>query len=834
MGGAVATILAHPALPLLDQVDLWRLEATRCLDPKRRSEFGQFLTPSPVASFMASLFESFPTEVRLLDAGAGAGALLVAVTLEALDREKVPQRIAVTGYEIDPTLASFLKQSTNALGAACARQGVTFNAEAVEGDFIKAAVELVDQGLFRRRSDPGFTHAILNPPYHKLNSDSVARLLLRRAGIETSNLYTAFVALAIQRLAPGGELVAITPRSFCNGPYFRPFREFMLSATAVRRIHLFESRTAAFSDDEVLQENVIFHLVKGAKQHAVTVSSSSSPDDDLLSVREVPFAQIVRPGDKDLFIHLVPDEGGQRLSDAFASLPCKLPELGLTVSTGKVVDFRAKDFLRAGPEAGTGPLIYPTHFAEGRVQWPKAGKKPNALVRAAETSALWMPAGVYVLVKRFSSKEEPRRVVAAVFDPADVPGDQIGFENHLNVFHADGAGCDPKLARGLSAFLNSTVVDTYFRQFNGHTQVNATDLRNLRYPSRAALVELGARLGAGPSTEQELDQIVSDVVGLALMDDPGRTQKIHEALEVLKDLGLPRQQQNDRSALTLLALLGLKPETPWSKAAAPLMGITPIMDFAKDHYGKAYAPNTRETVRRQTVHQFRDAGLILANPDDPARAVNSPKAVYQIEAKARELLRTFGSKAWKTKLPAYVATAGTLAGRCAQAREMARLPVTLADGHVLKLTPGGQNELVKKIVEDFCPTFAPGGRLIYVGDTGDKFALFDKAGLKALGVEMDSHGKMPDLVVHRTDKNWLLLIEAVTSHGPVNPKRLAELAHLFSKSTAGLVYVTAFLTRKEMLKYLGDISWETEVWVAESPDHMIHFDGERFLGPYAK
>jgi adenine-specific DNA-methyltransferase len=445
-----------------------------------------------------------------------------------------------------------------------------------------------------------------------------------------------------------------------------------------------------------------------------------------------------------------------------------------------------------------------------------------------------MPGGTYVLAKRFSSKEEKRRIVAAVFDPEIVPAEMVGFENHLNVFHADGAGIDPVLARGLAAFLNSTFVDAYFRQFSGHTQVNATDLRSLRYPSLAALRKLGATVAPG-SAQQELDEAVESVLGLATMDNPlARKRKVDDALAVLKALDLPRAQQNERSALTLLAMLNLKPHIAWSKAGSPLIGITPVMDFIRDQYGKAYAPNTRETVRRLTVHQFRDAGLIVANPDDPARAVNSPKAVYQIEAEALKLLRTYGSRSWSKHLASYVKQMGTLATRYAQAREMARIPVTLpVSESVFKLTPGGQNELIKKIVEDFCPLFAPGAHVIYVGDTGDKFAVFDKQALGKLRVVVDSHGKMPDVAVHRKDKNWLLLIEAVTSHGPVNPKRRAELAQLFGGSTAGLVYVTAFLTRKAMLRYLRDISWESEVWVAESPEHMIHFDGERFLGPYA-
>jgi hypothetical protein len=174
----------------------------------------------------------------------------------------------------------------------------------------------------------------------------------------------------------------------------------------------------------------------------------------------------------------------------------------------------------------------------------------------------------------------------------------------------------------------------------------------------------------------------------------------------------------------------------------------------------------------------------------------------------------------------------TLAQRYAQARDLRRIPLNLAAGVMIELSPGGQNTLIRKIIEDFCPRFTPGAKPIYVGDTRRKWAYFDEEGLRALGVVVHEHGKMPDVVVHYTDKNWLVVIEAVTSHGPVNPKRLTELKSLFSDSNAGLVFVTAFLDRRGLMKYLNDISWETEVWVAEAPDHMIHFNGERFLGPY--
>jgi hypothetical protein len=310
------------------------------------------------------------------------------------------------------------------------------------------------------------------------------------------------------------------------------------------------------------------------------------------------------------------------------------------------------------------------------------------------------------------------------------------------------------------------------------------------------------------------------------------TKMIREAIEALEGLGFPRQQLNERSALTLLSLLDLKPNESWADARAPLMGITPMMEFFASHYGRRYAPNTRETVRRHTIHQFVQAGLVVPNPDKPSRPTNSPKAVYQIEPSALRLLRMCGTRDWPARLSEYLASVGTLKRLYAREREAMRIPVTLQNGASIRLSPGGQNVLVKKILDDFCPLFTPGGRVIYVGDTEQKWAYYDPDSLGALGVEIEEHGKMPDVVVHYTSKNWLVLIEAVTSHGPVNPKRRQELGELFADSKAGIVYVTAFMNRRTMIRYLDEISWETEVWVAESPTHLIHFNGERFLGPY--
>jgi hypothetical protein len=311
-----------------------------------------------------------------------------------------------------------------------------------------------------------------------------------------------------------------------------------------------------------------------------------------------------------------------------------------------------------------------------------------------------------------------------------------------------------------------------------------------------------------------------------------KNRQLATAKQALASLGLPGAQQNERSALCLLALLNLTPGKSWSQADNPLMGITPIMEWAREHYDKDYAPNTRETVRRQTMHQFVAAGIVLYNPDQPSRPVNSPKAVYQIEPAALALLRAFGTESWRNSLVNYLATRETLIARYAKERAQNRIPVEIAPGRKISLSPGEHSELIRSVIEEFAPRFAPGGVLIYAGDTGDKWGYFDATLLAELNVVVDAHGKMPDVVLHYPARNWLLLVESVTSHGPVDGKRHEELARLFDTSRAGLVYVTAFPNRTSMSRHLAEIAWETEVWVADAPSHLIHFNGERFLGPY--
>jgi hypothetical protein len=309
-------------------------------------------------------------------------------------------------------------------------------------------------------------------------------------------------------------------------------------------------------------------------------------------------------------------------------------------------------------------------------------------------------------------------------------------------------------------------------------------------------------------------------------------KNIQESLEILRTLGLPSAQHNERSALCLLALLNLSSEKTWSQAENPLIGITPMMDFSRDQYGKNYAPNTRETFRRQTMHQFVAAGIALYNPDDPGRSVNSPKAVYQIEPETLKLLRLYGSYLWDRALEDYLSVRVTLVARYAKAREQKLVPIQIAPGLEISISPGDHSELIKAIINNFAARFVPGGVLVYVGDTGEKWGYFNEQLMSELGVKVDAHGKMPDVVLYFPEKNWLLLVESVTSHGPVDGKRYDELTSLFREAKADLVYVTAFPSRSVMTRYLGEIAWETEVWVADTPSHLIHFNGKRFLGPY--
>ncbi len=487
----------------LRNIEQRRHRVSSATDAESKSRLGQYLTPWPIAKFMVSLFShSSIADCYLLDPGAGIGSLSTAFLGRWGSGEFGFERVTVDAFEIDARLRPDLERSLSesALGLNVIHRVHT-------EDFIETAVNSISGNWFSENLPP-YTHAILNPPYKKMRSASHHRLALRRVGIETVNLYSAFVALALELLAPHGQLVAIIPRSFCNGPYYKAFRKFILERSAIRHIHLFTARNRAFKDDNVLQENVIIVLDRGGEQRDVFVSTSTDGSFEDLSRQAHGFDQIVCPDDPEQCIR-VPTSLNSNLIDSSTTIRYSLQDVGIQVSTGPVVDFRLKKYLKSMPDKDSVPLLYPGHFFHWKTEWPKQGfKKANAIQGNEETEKWLYPIGFYTVVRRFTTKEERRRIVASVVNPRYFPQvTMLGFENHLNVFHEHKQGLSEDLANGLAVYLNSTALDDYLRRFNGHTQVNATDLRLLKYPSREVLIAIGKwAIVQGELTQDMIDR----------------------------------------------------------------------------------------------------------------------------------------------------------------------------------------------------------------------------------------------------------------------------------------------------------------------------------------
>lgn len=505
-------LVTQAANDLIKQVEGHRQAVSERLDGEKRGRLGQFFTPSPVAQFIASL-PLLPSSgrVRILDPGAGNGALTAAL-VSRIATERPDLVVDVTAFEIDEALRPELDATLDGCRRLARRAGLRLTTGVRFEDFLEwAASSILMDRLFP--SDERFDIVIMNPPYRKVNVTAPERRVLKTIGVEITNLYVAFIVMSVALLDKGGQIAAITPRSFTNGPYFRSFRRYFFDRMAFDRVHVYESREKAFAGEAVLQENIIFAAHRahpGKSGGTVTISTSFGPDDSP-RLRTVPHNEIVDPSDQELFVHIMIDEADAALGRILLAFPTRLSMLSLEVSTGRVVDFRAKEHLRYEPEPSAVPLLYPGHLRNGAIVWPgDSRRKPSWIASCRGTAPFLLPADTYILVKRFTAKEERRRVVAAVFDSGDVPDNVVGFENHLNVFHINGHGLPTDLARGLAAWLNSTVVDRYVRCFNGHTQINATDLRCLPYPTESELRSLGGAMGETKTADQDkIDALVS-------------------------------------------------------------------------------------------------------------------------------------------------------------------------------------------------------------------------------------------------------------------------------------------------------------------------------------
>ncbi|MEA1895276.1 MAG: BsuBI/PstI family type II restriction endonuclease [Euryarchaeota archaeon] len=308
--------------------------------------------------------------------------------------------------------------------------------------------------------------------------------------------------------------------------------------------------------------------------------------------------------------------------------------------------------------------------------------------------------------------------------------------------------------------------------------------------------------------------------------------KIDEASTILQAMGLPKAQQNERSALTLLALLDLKEDAHWSKSRKRAIRIHDILIFIQDYYGKRYAENTRETIRRQTLHQFEQAGVVVRNPDDPVRPTNSPNTVYALSDDAIEVIRNYDTPNWKSALRQFVTNKGKLIEKYEKRKARYVIPLDLPDGTHVDFSPGKHNKLQANIIKEFRVRFCPEADVAYVGDTAKKLLYVNEDLLKELKIPITKHDQLPDVVLYDSQRKHLFLIEAVTTHGPLSPKRQIELEAVLECCKVKRIYISAFPDFHEFKRHIANIAWETEVWIENNPDHVIHFDGTKFFAVY--
>ncbi len=822
-------------------------------DSQTLKKHGQFLTPPAIARYMAKQLGDVYSGARILEPAAGSGVLIFAL-IENLIARKKEIEIWIEIYEIDAELVQILNKLLKTAIEKAKKNEIKIHAKVYVKDFILRATNFFYPSLFSQ-TEKGlkkFDFVISNPPYFKINKDD-ARVKATQGKINGhTNIYTLFMALSTKMLTSRGKASFIVPRSFCSGIYFSKFRRDFLNNATPLAIHLFQSRGKNFSQSGgVLQENLVFTFTKtkGSKENlyrANTISISTSKNGDELDSRisrEIPFKYFLNDKDEHLFFRLPTGLLDEKILDTVDQWEDSLTSYDLKVVTGRVVPFRSKELLSDSTALGKSlsPLLWMQHVRPYKVLWYlKTFNKPQAI--STKDKSLLFENDNYVLLRRFSAKEDTRRLIAAPFLKKNFESPYIGFENHLNVVFGKKASLKEIEAIGISALLNSAIIDRYFRIINGNTQVNATELRALPLPPLKIISQIGEKVKELSEPDRDaIEKIVFSTLrdthqikeNLPLIKETRITMgKIEEAQKILEMLGLPMAQQNEISALTLLVLANLSEDTIWIDAEGDSFRVHDILVGIKEKYGRDYAENTRETIRRQVLHQFMQAGVVLRNPDDPSLATNSPKTHYGLTSPVLSALQAYRSPEWENKRDDFIAQRGTLRDIYQKKREQYKVPLRIAEGKEIILSPGKHNELQVAVIEEFGPRFAPHAKLLYLGDTAQKTLVLEVEGFQKVGMEIEDHGKLPDIVLFDEKKNWLFLIEAVTSHGPVSPKRYVELEKMFKNATAERVYVTAFLDFSMFKKFSNDIAWETEVWISEIPSHLIHFNGDKFLGPY--
>lgn len=822
----------------------------------QRKELGQFLTPPVVARYMAAQLGDLPATCHILEPAIGSGVLACAIIERAVLCQQ-PKQLFIEGYEVDHDLYNAACTALATATAYAQQAGITVQARLHHKDFILAQTAKQQLSLFDNDNlanhlpSQGYDRIIANPPYFKINrEDPRADAVFGQVAGHT-NAYTLFMALTVKQLLAGGYACFIVPRSFCSGAYFAQFRRELLTLATPTAIHLLESRDTTFKTDDVLQENIIFTINKRRTPESnwapIQISASYSHTTLTNGIIRSPITakEFLKRRHDSLFFRLPTTELDQTIVTIMDQWPGSLNKFGLQVSTGPVVAFRAKELLHtmngANP-SGTVPLLWMQNIRPQQVMWPVTqGSKPEAITHSEESQGLLIPNGNYVLTRRFSAKEEYRRLVAAPLLQTQLNSSTLGLENHLNYIYRKGGSLETAEAIGLSALLNSALMDRYFRICNGNTQVNAAELRVLPFPPLDIIKRIGG-------TEAALDPTRIDETVFLILRETGYLPsefptfyetrfsmgKIQQAQDILKTLGLPKAQQNEMAALTLLVLAQLSEEMAWHEAQRRSLRVHDILGEMQTRYDRKYAENTRETIRRQILHQFVQAGLVERNPDELSLATNSPRTHYALSEAALQTIRTYASPLWVDAVQTYLEGKSALIEIYLRQRDQHKVSLVMESGVEYHLSPGVHNQLQVAVIEEFGPRFAPGAQVLYVGDTANKTLHINSDIFIKLGIPVFNHDKLPDVVLYDEARNWLYLIEAVTSHGPISPKRQLELEEFLNNCSAGLIFVTAFPDFNTFKSFADNIAYETEVWIADRPTHLIHFNGDRLLGPRPK
>ncbi len=699
-------------------------------EPESLKKHGQFLTPPEVARYMAKQIGPFKNGDTLLEPACGSGVLVCAI-IERLIAEKKPLKISITVYETDKELCDTSREVLETARNEAKKNGIEIDWQVCQEDFVLACLPDEQPSLFGpNRSKRKFTHVISNPPYFKLNRDDVRVKAASGRLNGHTNIYTLFMALSTKLLAPQGKACFIVPRSFCSGIYFSEFRRDLIKDIIPSSLHVFQSRNEIFG--EVLQENVIFSFEKPSQtqehhywEGCINISSSQDSKDleNGIISRQVPFRHFLNDHNGLLLFQVPTGILDEQILEVVGKWDGSLKKYGFQVSTGRVVPFRAKELLREQIKSGNGnvPLLWMQNVKPYQIEYPLDGfDKPQAIL--ANDPSLLMPNANYVLLRRFSAKEDRRRLVSAPFIGERFNFEQIGFENHLNVIFKKRGTLSAYETIGLSALMNSAIIDRYFRIVNGNTQVNAAELQVLSIPPLEVIKNIGEKIY---KIETDMPEKIEESVFSALREANLLAEefpliketritmgKIEQAQEILESLGLPTAQQNEISALTLLALAQLSEKSAWKDATGPMLRVHDILTEIKQRYGREYAENSRETIRRKVLHQFVQAGIAIQNADDPTRPTNSGLNNYMLSDLTLDVVRSYRSSKWKAKVKNFIDQQGKLLDVYQKAREQTKIPLQVADGKVYKLSPGRHNKLEAAIVEEFGPRFAPGAKLI--------------------------------------------------------------------------------------------------------------------------